>query len=296
MININVDPHYGYTLPVPSPIYTLDPEGQILNINGEQYFEITKRAFSNIPEGKYFVSLDGVIYNATKNTISYGYITKSGYRMVELWEGNNRVVRAFLHVILERVFDWRPGCENLVVNHIDGNPLNNNLDNLELITQQQNTKHAYATGLIHNTGEDNPLSKVTEAQVRALCEYITNGEDHSHETYEELGVKFGMTVGMIIHIIVQGDTWRHVASEYGLPECFTKRSANYNKFTDEDIHKMCRIFVKLKGQPFDIIFQEVLNEMGCMGNTKREFRHKIHKIYYKYNNTYYTRITNQYDY
>ena len=51
--------------------------------------------------------------------------------------------------------------ENLVINHKDGDKLNNNADNLEWVTISQNTQHAYDTGLVHDRGgwKSTPYSK-----------------------------------------------------------------------------------------------------------------------------------------
>ena len=56
------------------------------------------------------------------------------------------------------------------VNHIDGNTLNNNVDNLEWCTHSENMKHASMSGAMsnHYKGKNNPKSK-------AVLQYDLNG-------------------------------------------------------------------------------------------------------------------------
>lgn len=52
-----------------------------------------------------------------------------------------------LHRIVAKLFHGQDYKEDLVVNHIDGNKLNNFADNLEWVTQSDNIKHSYDNNL-----------------------------------------------------------------------------------------------------------------------------------------------------
>ena len=76
------------------------------------------------------------------------YINNKGYLCVNLYL-NSKVHKYLVHRLMALTFIPNP-MELPDVNHIDGNPLNVHLSNLEWVTKSQNIKHAWDTGLFTN--------------------------------------------------------------------------------------------------------------------------------------------------
>ena len=93
-----------------------------------------------------------------------GRISSTGYCQVDLGSVRNvsvhRLVAHHFVRIPEDLLAQGLTEETLVVNHIDGDKLNNRWDNLEWVTQKGNMKHASATGLMHTTIDDQLLELV----------------------------------------------------------------------------------------------------------------------------------------
>lgn len=64
--------------------------------------------------------------------------------------------------------------EGKTVNHIDGNTLNNSIDNLEIISQSENNIHAIQTGLMP-TGEKHGKAKYTDKELLTALQEIIAG-------------------------------------------------------------------------------------------------------------------------
>lgn len=78
---------------------------------------------------------------STYGIITEGSLHMGGYRRVTI-EGHMWLI----HRIVKLAFHGPPKCdEKWQVNHVDGNPGNNRLDNLEYVTPSQNMIHSYAT-------------------------------------------------------------------------------------------------------------------------------------------------------
>lgn len=90
-----------------------------------------------------------------------------------------------------------------MVNHIDGNPLNNNVLNLEWTDNRGNQIHAIETGLNKYVGTNSHWSKLTEEQVKFIRE---NYEYRGKYNFCTLGKMFGVSPRSIQNALV-GNTY-----------------------------------------------------------------------------------------
>lgn len=89
--------------------------------------------------------------------------TTTGYKKVELAkDGKKKSLR--VHRLVATAFIPNP-MNKPYINHIDGNRINNCVENLEWCTQHENVVHAYETGL-------NKISHITKEE---LQKYVENG-------------------------------------------------------------------------------------------------------------------------
>jgi len=83
------------------------------------------------------------------------------------------------------------------INHIDGNRLNNNLENLEWCTCQENMTHAGETGLMPTKLNPDKVRKIRKMRVDGL-------------TLQAIGAVFNVSLQQV-HNIVTFKQWTHVS-------------------------------------------------------------------------------------
>jgi len=108
-----------------------------------------------------------------------------------------------LHRLIATAFI--PNPKNLpVVNHLDGDKLNNKVSNLEWTTIGDNTRHAINELGIVLGGEKHHAAKLTEKKVKKIIELANTGLSHS-----KIAKMFSVSRPNISYI-ARGATWKHV--------------------------------------------------------------------------------------
>lgn len=131
---------------------------------------------------KYSISINGDVWSELKKRFLKPHICHHGYKSVFLGKKLLKVHRLI-------AINFIPNPDNKpCVNHKDGNKLNNSLENLEWCTYQENTKHAWETGLMFHS---NSARKKTSDRMLKLT-----GVNHI-SAIKVLDTKSGNVFGMI---------------------------------------------------------------------------------------------------
>lgn len=105
-------------------------------------------------EGKYLVSNKGRVRSLERKASDGRRVREKMLKQTlgkcpyisSMLVGNGKNKRIYIHrLVAEAFLEEKPG--RLIVNHLDGNKLNNNVNNLEWCTTKENNAHAIDNGL-----------------------------------------------------------------------------------------------------------------------------------------------------
>lgn len=158
----------------------------------------------NIPnfENEYGITVNGKIWSYKNRKWLKQYTSLRGYKRVDLYHKGCKS-KHLVHRLVAQTFI--PNYEHkLQVNHIDGNKLNNNVENLEWCTNTENINHAKDMNLIKK-GELKTTSKLTDKNVIEIKRYLKLNTF----TQVELANMYNISRG-VISGIKNNRGWTHI--------------------------------------------------------------------------------------
>jgi len=149
-------------------------------------------------EENYVCSSKGEIKSIKRNKVLKPN-KSSLYYSVDLCK-SGEIKRHLIHRIIATAF--HENVENKEqVNHINGNKLDNSVNNLEWVTRSENQLHSIRIGLRHTRGENNSQCKLTSEQVIEIR--------NSKERNKDIAKKYNISYATVCDI-QRRRSWAHI--------------------------------------------------------------------------------------
>lgn len=174
---------------------------------------------------KYRITKDGRVfslnYNNTNKEQEMQQSVKRGYAVVGLVcdDGKRRFIG--VHRLVANIHIPNPNNKPQV-NHIDGNKLNNHVDNLEWVSASENQQHAFDTGLSvphscnmngNSQGSLLPQSKMTEDTVYKMRVFYNENKGIVKDMWNLFNISRN-TFWYAVSKTSINRTWKHVPYPY----------------------------------------------------------------------------------
>lgn len=157
----------------------------------------------------YAISNYGNVYSFSRKVYLAYDENSEGYRRVTLCK-DGVVKRHFVHRLVATHFITKEREDQNMVNHKDGNKLNNHVSNLEWCTCSENTVHAFDNNL-RTKDPSAPNAKLPVEVVHRVCKLIEDG--HSKSAILAMNLHHTLS-GSKFHGIKTRTTWSRISSQY----------------------------------------------------------------------------------
>ena len=200
-------------------------------INPLIFEELMPIDFLDIKKGKYLISNLGRVFSNNINKFLSPAIS-NGYLTVQLSTEDGLRKTFYIHILVALAFVYNPDPQIFTdVNHKDKIRCNCIYCNLEWVTKEYNNLHARQSNAESyiltgkgkwgdgetKCGSNNGMSKFTELQVRKILESIEAGSSYKEAL---INANIEVTQNNLYNVshIVRGHRWKHISSEYNIPD------------------------------------------------------------------------------
>jgi hypothetical protein len=153
--------------------------------------------------GKYMVTNLGRVYSLYVNRFLFPPVNPTGYRRFFI-KFKGRMMNISIHRAVRQSFD-KTNKSKMQVAHLDGDKLNNKLNNLAWVTNKENCAHKLLHGRSAR-GENHPHCKISEKTAKCIWNCEPFRDDIG---LADIAKMFKTTKG-IVRNIWNGYTWNHI--------------------------------------------------------------------------------------
>lgn len=235
--------------------------------------------YKNVCPDMYEVSNLGNVRNKKTQKILHGnnIDNEKGYVRVCL-QTTGKPNKFSVHRLVMYAFSDNPSYE-LEVNHIDCNPSNNRIENLEYTTRLENAHHA-SVNLLYQSCEDHHKSHFTNEEVHKICECFSKGYSIP-EVIKYMGFDNTSHNITYLHRIKNRITWKNISCLYEWDD----DKIRYKTYDKSDIELMCKYLFVDGYKPSHIV--ELFPEYDAVKLRQVLKKIKQKKLYLKISSKYF---------
>lgn len=221
----------------------------------EEWVNISQNLPQLLIKPYYWISVYGNIFSETYNSMMTPNIDYNNKRtriclIVEDGAMNIDIDRLMLMI-------FKPILEpdKYVAKHIDGNFLNNNIDNLFWYDRLENFRNSFSIGgsREHLILENSPQATLTNNEVHIICKMLEQRKSYP-EICNALGKECDEKMRRKLSEIKCGTNWKAISCQYNIP----KSNRNDSKFTSEQAESICEQIQN--GLPNSDILKNIVGE------------------------------------
>lgn len=208
----------------------------------------------------YEINIQGYIRNIKTNKFLKWNVNSNGYATVMLCKKGVKRKTFTIHRLIATQFINNP-LNKPQVNHIDGNKLNNNINNLEWATSKENVNHCTKI-LKHNIGELGGTSVLNSKQVLEICELLLL------KSQIKIAKQYNVSI-CAINSIASGRTWTHLTENVKhipLKEREFMKNENKNKLTEAQVLEICQLLLTTSKKKLAEIYNISNYEIRAIAN------------------------------
>ena len=222
---------------------------------------------------RYSVSNYGRVYdNHLQQPSKFNHL-KGLYNYFRVYLGPNEDRNCSAHRAVMMSFEPISNFNEMQINHIDGNPLNNTLINLEWCTPIHNTRHAIDNGLYNGVGMANGKARYSDEEVHEICKLIDQGVSVPHIA-DALG-HFEQEERNIfcanVRNIKKGKTRTHISKDYN----FMKEHKRDIRYSLEFAHLVCQF---LSNPNKDFTYKEIMDLLQIPNEERLTFKFYVEDL------------------